>query len=200
MQQLNGEVRMVGIQITLRKKSMIPASLELREQEPAIRPSSQTGVIIMDEHQNMCVDDLPSQIQNPRYLLVDAYYQIRRDVNFDMIYVLKYIFIERPHAEIAYAFYKKQFRIIKELEKLLAQAFWNITVYLNPYYRGGREIPSAHYMSINLNGPNPRYQDGQLRMVWPKNNVGKPDKSGDKVPLKPSDVFFFNASHQIIAS
>ncbi len=93
---------------------------------------------------------------------------------------------------------KKEFE--EALKSILRAAFWSVRGYNNHFFKDQKET-SQRMVSLNFNGRLPLCEEeevfdsetqsmklivGEPIMVWPKNELGKPKKTGGKVPLAPA--------------
>lgn len=114
---------------------------------------------------------------------------------------------KNPYYKVKFNFYRSELlpegfeekRELKEaLQSVTEAAFWSIRGYNNPYFEDHKKT-SQRMVSLNFGGRLPLFEEkgvfdsetqsmrlhvGEPKMVWPRNGRGgKPDKTGDKIPL-----------------
>ena len=85
------------------------------------------------------------------HVLVDAFY-----TNMESGYVCAhFVFSLEKYAQVALRIVSARLKLHNDLRRLLSQGVWVTDVYVNPFVRLGRVVPSFHSVSVNCRNFSP---------------------------------------------
>ena len=133
-----------------------------------------------DTVKNCCPSHFECDLENLGMDLVDAALQIRINpkntrVNYAMV---RFTFREKG-SEISPEFLPVKRMMETNLRTFLSQALWQVRLFANPFFEEGKEIEGKQAISVNFEGRDPLFENGQQIMLW------RTDASGTKLKDQP---------------
>lgn len=178
MVAVDDAVRLIILQFVCTNQDVVPSSVGLGVSEAVHdeRKKRANGTLVVEPTKNVFLAELPGDLREAGYELVDAFYQRRSNPKTGRgYYMIRFVFCRHEHVDEGTKGFREGCRIIlADLEDICDQALWQTRIFLNPFFKDGEEIPGQKAISINLDVRQPLFQfGGQSVAVWPKDEKGK---------------------------
>lgn len=173
--------------------------LETEEQEGKRLGFTGSGTQIVQNVEQVSISQFVSVLFNKGYVLVDAFQQERKHKTGNRTYnIVRFTFSLKEYATPTPEFLKIQDKMANGLKQMAENSFWKVRAFRNPFFADNKEVPEEHAVSIDLANRVPRYENGQLIMVWPRDAHGNQDRTKSRVPLAPEGELRFNGGQMIV--
>lgn len=176
--------RMIQLLITVGNPSLIPGSIPLKQSGPKKCLNAPKGVEAIEPTDNCSLGELLEGLETATFVLVDAWYEERRNASGDRDYYrLCYIFVKKKYLKPNEEFERNREVITDDLEQLLNGALWHIQAHSNPYLENGQVVEGSRAICLNAGVRTPLYRpDGQRVTKRQKDVDGFP--IGDPQPIQ----------------
>jgi hypothetical protein len=196
MLALPGNVRLVDVQFSFFNPEYVPPSIRRERETPKqqrermLRPRS--GVMVIPPTEECSLRDLLRGIEGAGYEMVDAFSQTRenekqinkkhpgRKILYSMV---RFEFARSEFAQVTNGFRIARGIIRDELQEMCESALWLATVFSNPFFQNGEEIPGLRTGSIALTARKPLLLPDGMPVTARLKVDGRP--VGDPVPIAP---------------
>lgn len=180
------KVKLLCIQFSFQNEILAPASLWglITESKEKSKIRIQRNISNNDDNllifkpfpTRICLSELPSELLEHGWELVDASIQTRVNDNFPeqmKFYVTpKFYFAPKGLALIVDDFDKKfKGLAYSELQSLCDISLWRLRLFRNPYYENGQIDPNFNHFSINCEEREPRFENNGQIKIEPLDNL-----------------------------
>lgn len=188
-------IETIMIQFSFSNRRMIPRWLreekEETQKEKQARSSVKEGIQILEKKPDVFTSRIFYTLQNSGFFLIDGYAkELLKEDGVGKYYVARFIFGRKKPSEDGYIGL-----LARSFHTLSKEALWTVKAYLNP---SGEEKKS--FVSINMIGRNPLYENGARRKIWRKDEEG--NRIGDEPVLmkQTGDLIFTRQGNLKIAA
>lgn len=190
--EMTGSPRIVVLKFRVADRKYLPTGIEYRTvQGRASSADTAPGVRLLNGRNRCGLGEFLEGMEG-NYELVEAFYVPLAKREFSPGgYMAQFVFCARQYATPSPQFALRRPEIYKGLRTLCAESLWSVYAYSNPYFEDGIQVVRVCSTSITCINRMPLIEKGQSVMVWPRNEAGKPRKSGAKIPLGPEYVLRF---------
>ena len=182
MVKFDSSIRITVLQFRFSSFSAIPIAakrlLRKSAKKQQRRGNKPTGFEVIEPTAGCSLLELPGELEEAGYELVDAFCEERVDGNDPRnertYYVVRFVFARHEFAaNISEAFKAARDRIRIALSEICGTSMWRTRSFSNPFYENGKEVDGQRAVSINLDMRTPLFQpDGKPVMVWQKDGKG----------------------------
>jgi hypothetical protein len=183
---------MVNIQFSFTNEAAVPQSLiqYKREtaQESGARKSRATGYQAIAPTQNVCVEELLSDLSAEQYALVEAVYQRRLGGQgpSGQYYTVRFTFCRIEKAYVNPTMNALWDGAIAGFREICQTAYWRVRVFNNPQFDGkDNPVEGERSLSINCEVRTPRFEGGdRTKPVVMRRKDASGKKIGSPVPIQ----------------